>query len=316
MNGKPALFSRVPPAIFPPMLGLLGIGLGWRQAAVQLWAPPALGEAFLGAVSALFVFGLVAYGMKLARRPGVLLEEVRILPGRAGLSAMSASLFLLAAVFVPYNQGIATGILIAGLIAHAIVALSILSFFRVGPAEQRRVTPVWHLSFVGFIIAPLAAVPLGFGDLATVIFWGTLPVALFIWGASLRQLLRADVPAPLRPLLAIHLAPVCLFGLVSGLLGYSAFQVAFAGLALAGLAALLGLARWLMAAPFSALWGAFTFPMAAFANLMLSVGLPGFGVIGGLALGASTASVVAISAKVLQLWVKGKLAVATNAAQA
>ena len=56
-------------------------------------------------------------------------------------------------------------------------------------------------------------------DRASALLWATLPIAALIWGISLAQLIGRIPPAPLRPLLAIHLAPVSythLYYFVSG----------------------------------------------------------------------------------------------------
>ena len=137
--------------------------------------------------------------------------------------------------------------------------------------------------------------------------------------------MRADVPPPLRPLLAIHLAPVSLFGIVSSMLGYEGLVMAFGYIGLTALVVYILGARYLTKADFSALWGAFTFPMAALANLMFSVALVQardglatwslFPVAGGLILVAATLAIAYIASKVLQLWAKGKLSKATNASR-
>ena len=62
-------------------------------------------------------------------------------------------------------------------------------------------------------MAAAPALALGWGVVAEGLFWTMLPVALAIWGLSLRQFARAVPPAPLRPLLAIHLAPAALLAL-------------------------------------------------------------------------------------------------------
>ncbi len=317
-NAPPkGLWRATPPAIFPPLLGLFGIGLGWRNAAKILPAPEWIGEMLLGAISLLYLFALLTYLAKMARRFGVIFEDAKILPGRAGLSAMSASGFLFAATMVPYSPGFAKAVLVLARAAHAFVAFAIILGMARGPGEQRRVTPVWHLSFVGFIIAPLAAVPLGWVGLSQMIFATTLPIAAAIWIISAMQFAKSDVPPPLRPLLAIHLAPVALFGIVSTLLGYASLAIAFGWIGLTVFVVYLASARYLTKADFSALWGAFTFPLAAFANLMFSAAtfMPTpFRLIGGLELVAATLAVVYIASKIMQLWTKGKLSKATNAA--
>jgi tellurite resistance protein len=175
------------------------------------------------------------------------------------------------------------------------------------------VTPVFHLTFVGFIIGPLAWVPLGYSGLAAAIWGLVLPVAIAVWGISLRDLIRRMPPAPLRPLLAVHLAPASLFSLVASGLGWSNLALAFGILAGVIALALLIFARWITEAGFSALWGAFTFPSAAIANAWLALG---WNVAGLVAMVAATALVLPISVKIMQAWAKGGLAVKTNAASA
>lgn len=316
-NQKPAgLWRATPPAIFPPILGLTGLGLAWRQASLSLGAPDWLGEALLGAVTLLFAFALFAYAAKIARRPSALTDDLKILPGRAGLSAGSTAYMLMAAVFTPYNQGLAEVILLSGLAAHTVLAALIIRALALGPAEQRRVSPAWHLSFVGFIIGALSAPALGYPMLALVILSVTFLFSAAIWAASAVQFKAASVPAPLRPLLAIHLAPLCLFSMVSGALGLTGLQLGFAGGAAVLLAVLLIGARWLTAAPFSALWGAFTFPMAAFCSTALRLPMDWAQMAGGAALVLASLAITAIAIKVMQAWAKGKLATATNAARA
>ncbi|SFI86830.1 tellurium resistance protein [Celeribacter neptunius] len=312
------LWRATPPAIFPPIMGLLGLGLAWRNAA-KLFpsAPDWIGEMILGAVSLLYLFAVVAYLAKVVRRPSVVADDLRILPGRAGLSAGADAGFLFAAVLVPYSAGLARLVLVLSLIALTTVAGLTIRSFLIGPAEQRRVTPVWHLTFVGFILAPLSAVPLGYLGMSQFIFATTLPIAAAIWAISAMQFARADVPPPLRPLLAVHLAPVSLFGIVATLLGYTTLALAFAWIGLTALVVYLIGIRYLTKGDFSALWGAFTFPLAAFANLMFSAAtlapIP-FRLVGGVELVGATLVIVFIAMKIMQLWTRGKLAKATNAA--
>jgi tellurite resistance protein len=318
-NSAPkGLWRATPLAIFPPILGLFGIGLAWRAASAHLGAPAWIGEMWLGAVCLLYIFAGIAFKAKVLRRPSALLDDAKILPGRAGLSAMTAAMFLFAATMVPYWTLGANIVLFAGLFAHAVGAAIIIRALILGPAEQRRVTPVWHLSFVGFIIAPVAAVPLGWIDLSVVIYATTLPIAAAIWLISALQFMRAGVPAPLRPLLAIHMAPVSLFGIVSVLLGYYPVGLAFGWLGLTGLLVCLLGARYLTASGFSPMWGAFTFPMAAFANLMFMVALimpMPFRYIGGIELALATLAVGYIAYRIMQMWMKGTLSKLTNASE-
>ena len=318
MQTKPGLWQQTPPAIFPPILGLFGLGLAWRRVTEVYGVPREIGEAILGAVSLLFLFTVVAYLAKFIRRPGVLADDLRIMPGRAGLSAGSAAAMLFAATLVPYSTNAAKWALIAALVAHLVIALVILKILLRAPFPQRRMNPVWHLSFVGFIIAPLAAVPLGWVPVSDAIFFVTLAIAVVIWVGSAIIMSGAAVPPPLRPPLAIHLAPVCLFGIVGTLLGYDTIALFFGWFGIGAMALLLVLTPYLTRAGFSPFWGAFTFPIAAFANLMLILapanGAP-FRILGGLALIAGTIAIPIIAFKILKMWAAGPLATKTNASK-
>lgn len=310
---RPRLFARVPPAAFPSVMGLLGLGLVLRRAAVELQFAPDLPDMFLGAVCLLWLFCLLAYGAKLARRPAVLIEDLRILPGRAGLAALVLSGMLVAAALVPLAPGLAKVVLFAFLALHGALALIMIRVLLTAPPEAREVTPVWHLSFVGFIIAGLAAVPLGLTQLATGVLYATIPVACAIWAISLVQLVRRIPPAPLRPLLAIHLAPASLFVTVAAGLEMRELALGFAGLAVLIVTGLIFAAQWMTKAGFSALWGAFTFPMAAFCGALFALGAD---VTATFILIPALGLIPMIAFKVLQSWAKGQLAAKTNAAEA
>lgn len=314
----PGLWRRTPPAIFPPVMGLLGMGLGWRLLGEVMAniAIASVAEAVLGAVALLYVFCAVAWLAKPLRRPGVLIEELQILPGRAGVAAGVLCLSLLAAVIVPYAPGLALVMVAVATVLLAGLGALVLWVLARGPEEGRTVTPVFHLLFVGHVLAPLSLVPMGYTRLAAGLLAVTMVFAVVIWAVSVVQLWRRVPPAPLRPLLAIHLAPASLFTTVSALLGWGGWATGFGALALAILLVLVASGRWLLAAGFSPLWGALTFPLAAAATAVLMA----FGSsTAGLALGsalllAATALTVPVAIKVMQAWAKGALAAKTNAA--
>lgn len=312
---KPKLFAKTPPAIFPVVLGLLGLGLALRKGLAVLGLPGGVIEAALGALLALWAFATLALLAKIARRPGVLAEDLRVLPGRAGMAASSMSAMLAAAVLVPYAPGLAFWLMVLALVAHALLAGLVIWGLWQAPAEQRVVNPSWHLSFAGFIVAGIPALALGQTGLAQGLLWVTLPVAALIWGISLAQLIARIPPAPLRPLLAIHLSPAALFCSVAAGLEQPLLAQSFAAFGAVILLALIVAARWVTQAGFSALWGSFTFPLAAFASAL--IGLDGIAGQAGLVVLVIALGVIpAIAWAVIKLWPTGKLAAKTNAAEA
>ncbi|MGY6410183.1 MAG: SLAC1 family transporter [Alkalilacustris sp.] len=310
------LWRRTPPAVFPPILGFLGLGLAWR-AAGDGWQS-AVGGLVLGAGVLLFCFAALAWLSKPLRRPGVVIEEMAVLPGRAGLAAMTLSAFAMAAALAPHAPRLALGLSVVVMLLHAGLAALHLRIILTGPAEARTLTPVWHLAFVGFIVGAVAWVQLGALPAARVVLFATLPVALGIWVGSLWQLVRRIPPAPLRPLLAIHLAPASLLATVAAGVGLPGLATLLASLAGAILVALLLAGRWITQSGFSPLWGAFTFPLAAFAGMLwvlVATGEPLRG-LASIVLVAATLAIPPILVRILQLWARGDLAVRTNAATA
>ncbi len=311
---RPGLFRQTPPAIFVPIFGLFGLGLVWRRAELLFVLPPGFADAILGAVTLLYVFALAAYAAKAARRPGVIAEDLRVLPGRAGLTAASLSAMLLAATLVPHAPDLARAIVALALVLHAVLALTLAQTYLYGPPEARVVTPVWHLAFVGFIVACVALVPLGHTDLARAILYAMIPVAAVIWAASLWQFRAKIPPAPLRPLLAIHIAPATLFAIVAAFLGDQALGLAFSLLAAALLLVYLARARWITEAGFSPLWGAFTFPAASATQAFLLEPYAPFRLAGAAMLIVATVFIPWIAFRVMKLWAGGQLGPKTNAA--
>jgi len=310
---KARLFARTPPAVFPVLLGLLGLGLALRKGLADLALPGGLADLVLGAVGALWLFAALAYGLKLARRPGVLAEDMRALPGRGGVAALSQGGMALAGSLAPMAPGLGKGLLVAALLVHAVQAVVLVGVLRRLPDAARKVNPTLHLTFVGPLVGAVSAQVLGWSDLAVALFWAMLPVAVLIWGLNAALFAREVPPAPLRPLLAIHLAPASLLATVAAQTGREELAV---GLALSGGAYLLLLlvsARWLLGAGFSPMWGSLTFPLAAFAGALFMLGWVWSGV---MVLVLTLGLVPWIAARVLKMWATGSLAQRTNAAEA
>ncbi len=308
-------FAKTPPAIFPPILGLLGLAIALQLALEALGFDRGPGDLLAGLAVALWAFAAFAYGAKAMRRPAVVIEDLRVLPGRSGLAAMTMGGMAAATLVAAYAQGPALALMTVALAGHAVLAVLLIRLLLTLPPVGREVNPTWHLSFVGFIVAAPTAVALGMEQVATVIFWLTLPIAVLNWGLSALQFIRSVPPPPLRPLLAIHVAPAALLGSVAGLLGMVELSGAFIAMGTGLTLALVASWRWLAGTGITPLWGAFTFPLAALATTMLRAGdgwlWPG--------LGLTVIGLVAIPAIlwwVLKRWPGGRLAAVTNAAEA
>ena len=110
-------WRRTPPAIFPPTLGLWGLAVAWSRTPDAFGLPPAIGQLLMGAMVLLFLFIGGSYVAKIAARPGVVADDLKVLPGRAGLAALSMSTMLLAVALIPYAETLAKVTLIASPVA-------------------------------------------------------------------------------------------------------------------------------------------------------------------------------------------------------
>jgi tellurite resistance protein len=310
---KAAAFARTPPAIFPPILGLLGLGLAAKRALAGLNLPVGIADAALGALVMLWLAGVLTYLAKVARRPAVVAADLGSLPGRAGLAAATMGGMLLSAILAPFAPTVAVGLLWLSLSAHAALAGLLVRLLLKAAPEARSPNPTLHLSFVGFVVGGVGAAELGLPEIATALLYTTIPVALAIWAIAAVDLLRRVPPAPLRPLLAIHLAPACLLASVSALTGHAMLAQAFALLAAAIGLALLAASRWLLAGGVTPLWGALTFPLSACASAFL---LAGWAWAGLAVLLVGLGLIPWIAWRVLSLWPGNRLAAKTNAAEA
>jgi tellurite resistance protein len=316
---KVGLFRRVPPAIFPALLGLLGLVAVWRRASEVFGVPQALVDLAAGMVTLLFLYCIVAYGAKFMFRPSVVSEDLKTLPGRTGLAALFIGLMVEAAVLAPMAPAIATSMLGLGALGLLGIALHVLPQRLKGADSAGPITPAMHLVFVGFILIPGAAIPLRVAEgLLPWVIWYCALAAIPITALSIRPLLTGEGQPPLRPLQVIHLAP-------AGFVATGAFMTNQPVLGVVSLVWAMVLAaiylmrlRWLTQGEFSGFWSAFTFPVTAFVGALLAASqvleMEALGYLGGVILVAATLYIPAIAYRVLKLWAKGVLAAKTNAA--
>ncbi len=318
MNRQP-LWRSTPPAIFPVILGLVGLSLAWRGLGLSFGLTSGLGDILLGVSTMILVFFALSYAAKLIARPAVLMEDLKSPPGRAGLSAISMSLIVLAAGLLPFGE-LARYVWWFGIILHVVIVTFVVKAMSKSPPEGRSVTPFQLLPFVGLVTAPLAGVALGYGLLSQLLTYISLVAFAVILFQLTTKFIRTRPPEPLRPTYAIILAPLSLFGIAFGQfgpeIGFTVFYIAVWAYAIA----LLVFAKWLTKAGFTPMWGSFTFPLATFTNINIMAMAKGYGLVattGAIAGGLiATALIFFISYKALKMWAKRDLAKKTGSAVA
>jgi tellurite resistance protein len=319
MRKKAVLWRRTPPAVFPVSLGLLGLGLGWRNAADVLPVAHEIGDLLLAVATAFFLFFLALYLRKIAARPAVLLEEVASPPARAGLAAASMSMMLLAAALLPFGLSVSEVWWLGVVMQIGASGLGCYAIWR-DPGETRYFTPFQYLTFVGPVVGPVAGIPLGHVWESHILTIAALVPYVVITLGFAAQSAKRGIPLVLRPTVAIYLAPNCLFATGFGLLNIDwAFHLLY-WVAWVVAAALVPLGPWMMRGGWTPLWSAFTFPGSAFLLMQVlavakGVGLPAvIGTYGSMAV--ATPLVLFITWRFVMTWVTGELSERSGAAVA
>ncbi|MEL7116656.1 MAG: tellurium resistance protein [Pseudomonadota bacterium] len=310
-------WRRFPPAVFGAVFGLAGLSLLWLNVGPSLGLGQWLGWAFALIVLGVYSVFLVAYARKFMQRPAVFIEDIDTIPGRLGAATMVLIPMLMSAALAPVSPAVATFLVFLTLTFQAILAVIVVQRLLRGGGE-RRVTPVWHLVFVGFVVGTQASALLGYHTLATLILGATLFIALGVYGASLDAARRANLPPPLRGLHVIHLAPFSLFGTTAMMLGLGATAVVFAVMATGIALFLLARLRWMIEAGFSPAWGAFTFPVVAYTGLIRMVAdlWPALNLVAWGLVAIVTLYVPVLAARLILMCLDGRMAEATKAARA
>ncbi len=310
-----AAASRVPASFFSIVVGLAGLGAAWRSAARAYGVSDWLADALL-AVSAALVRGVVAGRVLRAVRAGAALRAELEHPVSGSHAALGpASLLLVAAGVSVHFRDLALVLFWIGAAAQVGLGVWLVGRWLLAAADPKAVTPALHLPSVGFLLAAVAAGAVGRVDAGWLLFGAGIVLWLLVAAALLdRSLSAGELPASVRPLVALEIAPpaaalLAWQSLEGGapdtvsriLLGVALFQALV-------VARLLGRLRDV---PFSPSYWAFAFPLAALAAgaLRQSAAAPG-SIAGALALPlfiVANAAVAAIAWQTVVAASRGKL---------
>jgi tellurite resistance protein len=299
LTDQPSL-AHLPLPLLAIPLGLGGLGLAWRRADLWLVSEPVMALMVLA-----WLVILAAHLLRAARHPAAALADWRN-PMRCGFAgAASIGMMLTAAALTPYLPGAARGLVLLAIALHLVIGLSLLARVLRGEGSTAMLVPPLLIPLVGNVLAPIFCAPLGLPMLG----WMLFGVGMLLWLALqpllLGRLFEAPLPPPLRPSLAILLAPSAVGALaIEALGGPLAAYLALYGLAAFTFLLLLMVLRPMLGAGFTLGYWGFTFPLAAFttATMKIAPGWIGLGL-----LGLSTLVIGLIAAATLRLALNGAL---------
>ncbi len=277
MRLKTPLWRQTPPAVFPVCLGFMALALGWRGAADFIpFISEDIGNLLLAASTGYFLWFVIFYFRKLIARPAVLLEDMKTPPARAGIASMAMAMMLLAAALLPFGISVPQ-VWWTGVVMQVIASAIVLHAIWKESAEARHFSTFQYLTFVGPVIGPIAGIPLGYIWQSTLLMFAALGAYIIITVGLVFTLKKNPVPTNLRPSVMIFLAPVCLFALGFGGLGYENTFSFFYWVSTGVAVVLLLMAPWMMRGGYTPVWAAFTFPLATLLNVQVLAFAKGFG---------------------------------------
>jgi len=269
-----AVRTPVPLSFFGIAVGLLAFANTWHVGA-RLWhLPGGIALAFTVAGLAAWAGLLVLHARKWVTHRADALAEFRH-PLQSSFAALAPVASMLAAVaLIPFSHELATTVFVVALVAQLALGLALNGRLWTGGRPPELVTPAIYLPSVAqSFVAATASAAFGWHELG-LLFFG---VGLLAWLAleSLilqRAVVGAPLPAALRPLLGIQLAPAVVGGgswlaLTTGvpdmfawlLLGYGLYQALL----------LLRLLPWIREQAFVPGYWAFSFGSAALPSLAM-----------------------------------------------
>lgn len=257
----------MPISMFAMVMGIAGLSLAWKQAGADLDFGTPISRILLVLSTALFAALLALYLYKAARYRAALRQEWAHPVKMSFAPAISISLLLLAAAFLPISPGLSLWLWAAGCLLHLLIALYVIdAWMHQTSFEIQHMNPAWFIPAVGNVIVPLAGVPLGY----TQISWFFFSIGMGLWLILLviafnRIIFHQPLPEKLLPTLFILIAPPAV-GFLSYIKlngGVDAIAQVLFNFALFLTLLLTSQLRRFMRLPFFLSWWAYTFPLAA-----------------------------------------------------
>ncbi|HQR26002.1 MAG TPA: SLAC1 anion channel family protein [Nocardioides sp.] len=311
--------AHLPVTLFAAVMGLGGLALAWRRAALVWDLPHWPADLLFWVAVAVFVLLASAYLAKWVRYPEQARAELRHPIRMTFVPTVTIGLLVLATAGQDLVPTLAQGAWWVGAVGHLVLTLVVISaWFTREDIGLTEMTPAWFIPVVGNVVTPLAARSLGSVELA----WFAFGVGLVFWVALLPLLLfrlllhGSPLPPPLLPTLAIFVAPPAVIGLswvaLGGHPGDPVTRIFYAAM-VAFLLLVLAQGRRLARVPFALPWWAYTFPLgaAAAAATAAAGAWPGtaYDVVAGTLLILATVVVAVVVALTLRLAVRHQICV-------
>lgn len=261
--------AHLPVTLFSAVMGLGGVALAWRRAAVVWDVPEWPFHAFLVLATLAFLVIGTLYAAKWVRHVEAARAELRHPVRMAFAPTVTIAILVLATALSEITPGVASVLWWIGALGHLAATVAVLSaWFGRTDILAGHVTPAWFIPVVGNVITPLAAPAIGSVDLA----WLSFGVGVLFWVGLLPLLFQRllthhePLPATLLPTMAIFIAPPAVTMLswqsLTGAAADPVSRILYAATMMFVVLLLAQVGR-LRSLPFALPFWAYTFPLAA-----------------------------------------------------
>ncbi|QLF70969.1 C4-dicarboxylate ABC transporter [Peteryoungia desertarenae] len=263
---------HLPLPLFAVPMGVGGLGMAWREAAVVLGAPALVGEVLMALAAVFWLLITAAHLWRLFRHPDAFAGDLSHPIRGAFAGAISIGLMIVAGGLVPYSVEMASTIWLLAVLLHLAIGVFIVRSLLLSPREAATLTPPLLIPLVGNILAPVVGAKLGFMTLSWMLFGLGGLLWILVQPLILYRIATGPMlPQRMWPTLVILLAPPAVGSLALSLLteGFGPGPLAIYGFAVLMAAVLLSLIPQFRSVPFAMSWWGYTFPAAAFTAVTL-----------------------------------------------
>lgn len=269
--------ARLPPGLFAIVFGLLGLAGAWRRlAGFNPGFSDEIAAGLLTVATGVLELLLLLWVIRFVRHRSDVQKDFAHPVNGAMLSLISLTVLLSVSLWLPllpqYFE-IASTITFAALVLQGVIAWRVVSRIATSDMPADSVTPALYLPPVGGgLIGALALNALGSHGWAVLLFGMGVGGWALLEARVLNRLFSGPLPAPLRPTLGVEIAPAPVTMLVAATLWPALpadVLLIGLGVACAPLVAVLARWRWWSSVPFSAGFWSFSFPIAAFASVVV-----------------------------------------------
>jgi tellurite resistance protein len=257
----------VPATFFGMVLGLGGLGNGWR-VATRVWnAPSFVGEVLSLCAATVWLAWLVLYGLKwvIAREEAV--AELQH-PIQSFFVALIPVATLMASISVaPYLPAMAYSIFVLGVAGQLLFSVWAVGLLWQGGRDMAAITPTLYMPTVGgCFVSAIACGAFGLPETGLHFFGAGFLSLIILESIVLHRLISHTLPTNLRATMGLHLATpavgcVAYLSVTEG--PADRFVQMLFGYALLQALVMLRLLPWLRQQPFSPAAWAYTFGVSA-----------------------------------------------------